>query len=142
MERRHLVLAAMAAAGQNSSFTPVQVQKLFFLIDREAGPFLGGPFFDFVPYDYGPFDREVYSEIESLAAEGMSEVDSSMRYRVYRLTPSGFETGADCLSQIDEPARSFMVEAAKWVKSLSFQQLVAAIYTKYPEMKANSIFKS
>lgn len=142
MERTHLVLAALAAGGQNCSFTPVQVQKLFFLVDREAGSLLGGPHFNFVPYDYGPFDSDVYSEIESLSTEGLSEIDNTMRYRVYRLTPSGYEAGVAALSKVVEPARGFLVEAANWVKSLSFQQLVAAIYAKYPEMKTNSIFKS
>ena len=66
MERKSLMVAALAAGGENASFTPVQVQKLFFLIDREASHFVDGPHFSFKPYDYGPFDREVYAELERL----------------------------------------------------------------------------
>lgn len=42
---------------------------------------------------------------------------------------------------------SFLDEAcegtnmAKWVRSLSFQQLVKAVYDKYPEMRANSVLQ-
>jgi hypothetical protein len=36
MERDDIILAGLAAGGENATFTPVQVQKLFFLIDREA----------------------------------------------------------------------------------------------------------
>jgi len=141
MERKDLMLAALAAAGENASFTPVQVQKLFFLIDREAAQFVDGPHFAFSPYDYGPFDRQVYAELERLEAEGLAATDRSMRYRLYRLTNRGYAEGAELLPKIPEPARTFVSQAAKWVRSLSFQQLVAAIYKRYPEMKANSIFQ-
>jgi hypothetical protein len=32
MNRSNLIMAGLAAAGENASFTPVQVQKLFFLL--------------------------------------------------------------------------------------------------------------
>jgi hypothetical protein len=69
MDRSSLVLAALAAAGGNAAFTPVQVQKLLFLIDREAGRLVGGPHFDFLPYDYGPFDRAVMIPLTSSRSE-------------------------------------------------------------------------
>lgn len=141
MDRKNLMLAALAAAGENAAFTPVQVQKLFFLIDREAHQMVGGPHFAFSPYDYGPFDRQVYTELEQLEAQGFAATDRSMRYRLYRLTNAGYAEGANLLLTIPEPARTFIAQAAHWVRSLSFQQLVAAIYKRYPEMKANSIFQ-
>jgi len=36
MNRSEILLAGLAAGGENSTYTPVQVQKLFFLLDREA----------------------------------------------------------------------------------------------------------
>jgi hypothetical protein len=47
----------------------VQVQKLFFLLDENIAADLGGRQFSFEPYDYGPFDRAVYSELELLARQ-------------------------------------------------------------------------
>jgi hypothetical protein len=38
-------------------------------------------------------------------------------------------------------AKDYVVNLANWVRQLSFQQLVASIYNKYPEMKANSVFR-
>jgi hypothetical protein len=141
MQRDELILAALAAAGQNESFAPVQVQKLFFLIDRELSAFLGGPHFAFKPYDYGPFDRIVYDELDRLEMLDLVRKQSTDRYRVYVLTPSGFSEGQRQLATIPEPARSFIQQAAIWVRSLNFQQLVAAIYNRYPDMKVNSIFQ-
>jgi hypothetical protein len=142
MERREIIMAALAAAGENATFSPVQVQKLFFLIDREAQRFLGGPHFSFKPYDYGPFDRAIYEELERLERAGMVKMERSGRYHLYSLTPQGYAEGSRLLGTISDPAFTFTKRAAKWVRSLNFQQLVAAIYNRYPDMKANSVFRS
>ena len=87
MDRKELVLAAMAPA-DGGWFTPVQVQKLFFLIDMNIGANVGGPHFAFTPYHYGPFDADVYREIEDLASRGMAEAypNESFRMRKFCLT--------------------------------------------------------
>lgn len=141
MNRSQIVLAALAAGGQNAGFKPVQVQKLFFLLDREGKHLLNGPHFDFRPYDYGPFDREVYDEIDALEAQGLVEVLSSGRYRMYILSQSGLEEGQKTLTEMTENARTYVSQVAKWVRELSFEQLVAAIYKRYPDMKVNSVFR-
>ncbi|MDQ1184697.1 hypothetical protein [Agrobacterium larrymoorei] len=141
MNRTEIVLAALAAAGQNATFTPVQVQKLFFLLDKEASHLLDGPHFTFAPYDYGPFDRGVYDELDGLSARGLAEVQSTGRYRKYSLTAQGFGQGAAMLGDLPENTREYVSSISKWVRDLSFEQLVASIYKRYPEMKANSVFR-
>lgn len=140
MNRVELIQAAMAAAGENASFLPVQVQKLFFLLDREAAGLLDGPHFNFRPYDYGPFDQAVYSELDALERVGCVDI-SIGRYRRYSLTGRGFAEGSRLLENLRPEVRDFVVRTSKWVRSLSFQQLVASIYRQYPDMKANSIFR-
>lgn len=142
MDRSEFVAAALAAAGEGATFAPVQVQKLFFLIDREAAANVGGPYFTFAAYDYGPFDRGVYSALDMLHLVGWVNIDSSGRYRRYSLTPEGFRTGRQALARLSADTQRFLRETAAWVRGLNFQQLVAAIYQKYPDMKANSIFRS
>jgi uncharacterized protein len=141
MNRRETILAAMAAAGANARFSPVQMQKLLFLIDREVPQLVGGPHFAFVPYDYGPFDRRVYDELERLEEQGLTTMDRSSGYRRYALTSRGFAQGDDLLSSLNHEVATYIEKVGMWVRSLTFQQLVAAIYKKYPEMKANSIFR-
>ena len=140
MDKRGILLAALAAGGKDATFSPVQVQKLLFLINQEASELVGGPHFDFKPYDYGPFDRAVYDELDFLSKDESVETQSSGSYRKYILTPQGYERGFKELEQLPEKARSFMKRAAEWVRALTFQQLVATIYNRYPEMKANSVF--
>ena len=141
MDRDEMLLAALAAGGENASFTPVQVQKLFFLLDREVPHLVGGPHFNFKAYDYGPFDRAVYDGLELLAQSGLALVSNTGRYRLYGLSQTGFQRGANSLSQLPDNAKDYIVSLASWVRSLSFEQLVASVYNRYPDMKVNSVFR-
>src|SRR4051812_25636312 len=141
MTRNEILLAGLAAGGENATYTPVQVQKLFFLLDKEASTALGGPFFNFVPYDYGPFDQAVYAGLDDLARRDLASIQSTGKYRVYGLSQAGQAEGKRLLSMLQPSAKDYVANVAKWVRQLSFQQLVASIYNKYPEMKANSVFR-
>ena len=59
MMRNHddIVAAAFAATEPGTKFDPLRAQKLLFLIDQVVSERIGGPFFDFRPYLYGPFDQ-------------------------------------------------------------------------------------
>ena len=49
MDKKKILLGALATQ-EDVIYTPVQVQKLLFLIDRKIGNNIGGPFFKFKPY--------------------------------------------------------------------------------------------
>ena len=100
MNRQDLMLAVLAV-DRGASYTPVQVQKLFFLLDARVADRFGGPYFEFSPWDYGPFDRAVYDELEGLEAAGLVQISRSPggRWRTYRLTMEGQERGEQILSQ-------------------------------------------
>lgn len=72
---------AMAAGGKNAQYASVQAQRLFFLIDKELSDILEGPFIDLLPYDYGPFDKDLYSSLDVLKESGQVLVNHSGRYR-------------------------------------------------------------
>jgi uncharacterized protein YwgA len=137
------ILLAGLAAGSGAAHTPVQIQKLFFILDRSIPEHIGGPHFDFSPYAYGPFDPAVYGKLEELAASGLIEIDLSegTKRRQYRLTDAGLRSGQEILSGMDKKVAEYIRALSAWVRSLSFNQLVSAIYQKYPDMKANSVFK-
>lgn len=141
MERRRYVLAVMAS-GDRPEYSPAQLQKLFFLMDREAAAHTGGPYFNFRPYDYGPFDAAVYEEVEALAAQGLALVDKTGFYRIYSLTPAGIAAGTAALEEFTPAGRDYAARAANWVRRVSFNQLVSEIYKRYPEMKENSVFRA
>ncbi|MCP5197335.1 MAG: hypothetical protein H6974_11195 [Gammaproteobacteria bacterium] len=139
MDRPSLVLAALSTGGQHP-YSPVQVQKLFFLLDRNLPEEVGAPFFAFEPYNYGPFDRQVYDELERLREQGAVEIDHSGQWRLWRLTLDGLERGHAELAKLPPPLSDFIGQSSEFVRSLSFAQLVSSIYQAYPEMKQNSVF--
>ena len=138
IERRGLVLAAIAASGPRARFNALQIQNLLFLIDREIAADIGGPHFDFEPYPYGPYDPSVLETVERLVAEGKVVVDRTGPYWVCFATPAGFGEGLVELDRMIGPASRFVTTASGWVLAQPFWQLLAAIYRRYPEMAANS----
>jgi hypothetical protein len=141
MDRKDFVLAVFASAGCGVRYTPVQVQKLFFLIDREIPDLIGGYKFNFEPYNYGPFDKTVYDEIEKLERQGYIETSPEQTWRNYRLSPEGQGKGEKLLASLPPEAQDYIKRASEFVRSLSFRQLVLAIYKAFPEMHENSVFQ-
>lgn len=141
MERRDIVLAALTPA-MTGPFTPVQVQKLFFLLDDRAKNGIKGPHFNFKPHHYGPFDKKVYDELEGLADEGLVEVVEVGRagLRTYRLTEQGYKAGEGVFFTLGVPVQEYISEVVSYVRGLSFSELVSSIYSEYPEMRENSVF--
>lgn len=138
MRRSEIILAAMAAGGEGVQFDPVRIQKLIFLIEKEAADYIGGPHFNFRPYLYGPFDQAVFDELGQLQGNNEVRMERSHR-RTYALSPSGRMSGKEVLLTFPRPVRDYFGNCARWVLSLSFGQLLSAIYQKYPDMAVNSV---
>ena len=143
MDKKSFVLAALSPAGA-APFSPVQVQKLFFLLDRNVADHIGeAPYYQFQPYDYGPFDKQVYRDLEELEAEGLIEIHAPpLGPRTYRLTEEGLENGKQSLAALEDDIQSYLGNLVAFVRSRSFTELVSTIYHHYPEMKVNSVFVS
>jgi uncharacterized protein len=141
LTRPELVLAALSPAN-GGPFTPVQVQKLFFLIDREIPQKTGGPHFRFVPYNYGPFDSAVYAELDSQSQHGLVSIGyNAQGLRSFALTASGQEAGKVAMAKLEPAVSSYIGSVVNFVRGVSFAQLVSEIYSRYPEMRANSVFQ-
>jgi uncharacterized protein YwgA len=140
MNRTEFVLAGLYTDGREE-FGPVQVQKLFFLIDKNIANLIGGPQFKFEPYNYGPFDREVYEELDRLLADGYLELCFVGSIRNYSISEKGREKAKELFNALDPSAKGFITKASNFVRNLSFQDLVRAIYKAYPEMREKSVFR-
>jgi uncharacterized protein len=139
LTRQEEALVALRAMPSGEA-TPVQVVKMLFLMEKEAAEAIGGAKFNFVPYDYGPFDQGVYSELEALRCSGLIDVIEG-RPRIYRLTQQGRVEAEKVMGRLDGQISAFFSNIGNWMSRLSFGQLVAAIYNRYPDMRANSIFR-
>lgn len=140
MQRRDFILAVLASA-KGGIHSPVQVQKLFFLLDCNIPELVGGPHFKFIPYNYGPFDKAVYEELEGLASIGNVDIFLDKTWNSYKLTESGQKRGDGLLASLPKEAQDYIREISKFVRKLTFTQLVSAIYKTYPAMRADSVFQ-
>ena len=139
--RSDIVTAAFAAGGPGAVFDSIRAQKLLFLIDREVSDRIGGPFFDFRPYHYGPFDRAVYGVIGELVAAGTARIDTSGPYPHYLLTQTGYWRGAEVLADFSDPVADYMKRASRWVRLMPYRRMLTAIYRQYPDMAVNSVVR-
>ncbi len=140
MTKRDLVLLALSpAAGDVHS--PVQVQKLIFLLDTELRSVMGGPHFRFKPYHYGPFDAAVYGVLNELASEGLVEVGFETPWRTYRLSDAGQKKGDALLKGLDPQVKKYISTVSGFVRGSTFVELLSAIYERYPAMAKKSVFR-
>ena len=142
MDRREFALAALAGA-QRNPLSPVQMQKLLFILDRNIGNRVGGSGFNFQPYHYGPFDKSVYTVLGALEREGLAAVSGgpNSSRKDYALTDAGQLAGEAILAGLDAPLRDYFRQICDFVRTQSFTGLVSAVYKAYPEMKVNSVFR-
>lgn len=142
VSRDEFVLAVLAASN-GAAHTPVQVQKLFFLLDKKIPGLVGGPYFNFRPDDYGPFDSAVYSTLEHLSRDGAVAIEyvQDLRRKLYRTTPAGQDKGELNLATFDKPVQDYIRKLSEWLRGLRFAELVTYIYAEFPDMKANSVFR-
>ena len=141
LNRRDLVLAILAASG-GRAYTPVQIQKAVFVVCDQLPGLISRPGFNFKPYDYGPFDSDVYSEISQLQRAGEAMITPSPfgNWNMYAASDTGLIRGLELLDRIGKQ-QEYIKKISAWVRSLSFTSLVKSIYEAYPHMKANSVFK-
>ena len=113
-----------------------------FLMAMEAAHQVGTRFYTFVPYNYGPFDAAIYHDLSRLAERGLvySDPAAGRSWKSFSITAEGLQAAQAIRAQADPNAVSYLERVVDWVSSLSFPSLVRAIYDKYPQFKANSVF--
>jgi len=142
LSRDEVALVVLSLA-EGRPFTPVQIQKALFLAsDKVSEAFDHDSRYNFQPYDYGPFDWQVYADVEALEREGLAEIrQQGSQWRIYSATRSGVAEGQRLARQLTRTQRQVLERIVNLVRSLSFNDLVSAIYRAYPQMRARSVFR-
>lgn len=143
LENRDIMLLVITAAG-DTGLTPVQLMKSMFLIGQSELSDLPSNFYSFIPYNYGPFNPDVYRDVEVLVSEGLVlEIrDAGRNWSKYAITPAGLRDAKNFKRRVAHEFSDYIDAVVNWVKSLTFSGLLRAIYAKYPEMRENSVFQS
>lgn len=143
LSRDEIALVVLSLAG-GDAFTPVQIQKALFLAsDKVADAFRADSRYHFEPYDYGPFDWRVYADAENLERRGLGQINQQpgSRWRTYAASPAGLAEGRRLAERLTGDQRAVLQKIVDLVRSLSFNELVSAIYKAYPPMQARSVFR-
>lgn len=137
MTHRKSFLLSAYAKSPSGSLTPVQAQKIMFVLGQEAPGYVGNDFYRFIPYNYGPFCQDIYDDQRILDAGGSLRKEGS----VYYISNAGLVE----VRKIDEEMRppglsTYLTNLVEWATSKSFSVLLSSIYAKYPDFAVNSVF--
>jgi uncharacterized protein YwgA len=123
--------------------TPVQLQKTAFLLGQEHPHIVGADYYEFVAYDYGPFNQDIYRDVEALAEDGLAAIEWSAngRWKEYRATQRGIIYANKLRTTLQSDVVNSIDRLVTWARGLSFQELVRAVYDRYPAYRANSVFQ-
>lgn len=141
MAKTDWLLVALSTAG-DSGLSPVQVQKSMFLFWKGAEHACArDEFYHFVPYNYGPFDVAIYSDLEALEDDGLVRIFNrhATADRLYTITDAGRAAAAK-IKRTDRRTVEFVESVVRWVQKKTFPELLRTIYRKWPEYKTNSVF--
>lgn len=111
--------------------------KGLFLVDRMFKEKYGeGTGFEFEAYKYGPFDSDIYDELDALRADELVEIQSTGKYQANNivLTSDGIEKAEEAFEELTEEQQ----ELLSWIKGKHVQQpvdqLLSFVYNEYPDM--------
>lgn len=80
LHRQRLILSLLADAGGEA--THLEVTKWAFLTRMETGSAGGSSFYQFVPYQYGPFSFGLFQEVAAMTRDGLIEETPGSRWRL------------------------------------------------------------
>ena len=139
MQRTDLLLKIITAAN-GEPVTPLQLQKIAFLVGMEFQDELPPNYYQFQPYDYGPFCVAVYRDAEFLEREGLITIRRNPRggWKEYFAL---YAAAAKDLHVIPQNIQEFVDTKVQWAREVGFQEVVRTIYMEYPQFKVNSVFQ-
>jgi hypothetical protein len=132
---RDWLLLLIAAGSPGAQVDPVRIMKGAFLLTEELAAHNKPRPYQFIAYHYGPCAFEVYSDLDSLAADGLIAADANpwRRWPVYRPTAAGIKHAAALAKQLGEVWAGYIRELRAWLNRQTFESLLRFIYTKHPD---------
>ena len=100
-----------------------------------------GDFYDFEPYNYGPFSKDIYKDTDKLESEGLIRIDSSDNKKWTECIVTGFgrKKVQEIKNSLSPNILKYIKDLIVWINKLSFREIISHIYKKYPQFKENSV---
>jgi len=134
-ERQAVLLATIyyhQAMVQKPAMVTVAMKSAF-LLQQEAGLNLG---YDFIPYKYGPFSKEVYEDIEELEKNLLVErvkPKKDIEMTEIRLIEEFRDWTEKIIDSLPEDIKEIVKEYIEKYGKMELNELLDYVYSKYPE---------
>jgi len=139
-ERQAVLLASIyyhQAMVQKPAMVTVAMKSAF-LLQQEAGLNLG---YDFIPYKYGPFSKEVYKDIEELEKNLLVErvkPKKDIEMTEIRLIKEFKDWTEKIIDSLPEDIKEIVKEYIEKYGKMELNELLDYVYAKYPEYAVKS----
>jgi hypothetical protein len=111
----------------------ISLMKYVFLLPKEGTT--GQTLYHFVPYKYGPFAKELYQDLEALAADGCVAVTETDEERTkIALVREKEATVQKAIAELSEDLRAAVLGVLNQDGDLSYNQLLATVYENFQPM--------
>ncbi|BDC17766.1 conjugal transfer protein [Acidianus sp. HS-5] len=127
------------AKDSNVTVTATRLQKVVFLVEKELNRDLG---YEFIPYYFGPFSKELQDDVYELKKEGYVEVKEEAVEDIITGALVGFKKAYEITD--NAPSISLDDEFVRFVSEklvVPLNDLLRYVYIKYPEYTAHSLIK-
>lgn len=142
---RLLVLALLVEKAKRTSRATAEVlvtalMKYAFLLQIEGN---GGRrrIYHFVPYHYGPFAKELYTDLEALEQEGLVRVESDEEEDKTRITLVEPSKAQEALAALPDDLKEDAATIIETYGELDHNALLNTVYEKYPAYARKSRLK-
>ena len=115
------------------------LMKYVFLLQME-GP-SGWRYYQFEPYHYGPFAKEVYADLKRLQADGLISIANDTEEDKTRINLTDSEKVETTLADLPGNLREDVTIILEQYGELDYKTLLKTIYKKYPVYASKSKIK-
>jgi uncharacterized protein YwgA len=160
-----LLLSALSGCGPKRRVTGItRLEKLMFLLQKETG--FSGKFqhkFQFEPWKFGPFSKEIYEDLDLLASLNLvrsevqelpsyaefteedklveSEADEPIVQKVFSLTDRGCKVAEKLRDVISDEDWAEVAQLKKRFEKVPLTRLIQYVYHRYPETTSKSVLE-
>lgn len=122
--------------------SPVRLQKSLFLLGEGFPKVVGKHYYEFIPYNYGPFCADIYDDVgKFILSDYVKEIGvPNQRWSEYFITQKGKKYVEKLPLDYALEAFKYLNQVIEWAQGLTFHELISAIYKAYPKFKKNSVF--
>jgi type I restriction enzyme S subunit len=116
------------------------LMKYAFLLQME-GSATRRRFYHFVPYHYGPFAKELYTDLEALQREGLVRVESDDEEDKTRIALADPSKAQEALAALPEDLKEDAAAIIETYGDLEHNALLQTVYERYPAYARKSRLK-